>query len=48
LLGALAAAVKLPMKTESILEALCELAPSKHVEVNVKAFKLGYDNIKKD
>jgi len=47
LLGFLAATGKLPVKTESLVESLKELVPTKHVEMNVKAFKLGYDYVKK-
>jgi indolepyruvate ferredoxin oxidoreductase beta subunit len=47
LIGALAAAGKMPVKTESVVEALRELVPAKHVEINVKAFKLGYECLKK-
>jgi indolepyruvate ferredoxin oxidoreductase beta subunit len=47
LLGALTATGKMPVKTESLMEALRELAPTKHVEMNVEAFKLGYDYVKK-
>jgi indolepyruvate ferredoxin oxidoreductase beta subunit len=47
LIGALAAAEKMPVKNESIVEALRELVPAKHLEVNVKAFRLGYENVKK-
>jgi indolepyruvate ferredoxin oxidoreductase beta subunit len=48
LIGALAAAAeKMPLKTESIMEALKELVPSRHLEVNVKAFKLGYEAVNK-
>jgi len=47
LLGALTATGKMPVKTESLMEALRELAPTKHVEMNVKAFRLGYDYVKK-
>jgi Pyruvate/2-oxoacid:ferredoxin oxidoreductase gamma subunit len=36
-----------PARTESVLKALKELVPAKHVEMNVKAFKLGYDCVKK-
>jgi len=46
LVGALAAAGKLPVKDESIMEALRELIPEKHSEVNAKAFKLGYSFVK--
>lgn len=47
LLGSLAATGKLPVKTASLIESLKELVPTKHVEMNVKAFKLGYDYLKK-
>jgi indolepyruvate ferredoxin oxidoreductase beta subunit len=46
LVGALAAAGKLPVKDESIMEALRELVPETHLNVNVKAFKLGYSFVK--
>jgi indolepyruvate ferredoxin oxidoreductase beta subunit len=46
LVGALAAAGMLPVKDESIMQALRELVPEKHSEVNVKAFKLGYSFVK--
>jgi len=42
LLGVLAATGSLPMKTESLKSALRELVPAKHVEMNLRAFKLGY------
>jgi indolepyruvate ferredoxin oxidoreductase beta subunit len=47
LIGALAAIERMPVKTESVVEALRELVPSKHLDVNVKAFKLGYECVKK-
>jgi indolepyruvate ferredoxin oxidoreductase beta subunit len=47
LIGALAASERLPVKNESLVDALKELVPAKHVEMNVKAFKLGYDYAKK-
>jgi indolepyruvate ferredoxin oxidoreductase beta subunit len=47
LLGALAAVEGLPMKPESVVEALRELVPKKHVEVNVKAFELGRESVRK-
>jgi indolepyruvate ferredoxin oxidoreductase beta subunit len=46
LLGVLAATENMPVKTESVTEALKELIPPKHVEMNVKAFKLGFDYMK--
>jgi len=42
LLGALAATRKLPIKKESLIEALRELVPAKYAKMNVKAFELGY------
>jgi Pyruvate/2-oxoacid:ferredoxin oxidoreductase gamma subunit len=30
------------------MEALRELVPARHVDVNVKAFRLGYEHVKKD
>jgi indolepyruvate ferredoxin oxidoreductase beta subunit len=47
LIGALAGAEKMPVKTESVVEALRELVPPRHLDVNVKAFKLGYECVKK-
>jgi indolepyruvate ferredoxin oxidoreductase beta subunit len=47
LIGALAAAGKMPVKTESIMKALRELVPPRHLDINVKAFKLGYECVKK-
>ena len=47
LIGALAATGKMPVKDSCVLEALRELVPSKHLGVNLKAFKLGYDCVKK-
>jgi len=43
LIGALAATEKVPVKKESIIEALRELVPAKYLDVNIKAFKLGYE-----
>ncbi|MCK4424563.1 indolepyruvate ferredoxin oxidoreductase subunit beta [Candidatus Bathyarchaeota archaeon] len=42
MIGALAAAGKVPVKIENVKKALHELVPAKYLEVNVKAFKLGY------
>lgn len=47
LLGALAAAGRIPVQIGSLTEVLRELVPAKHVEMNVKAFKLGYEYVKK-
>jgi len=49
LLGALAAVGKMPIKKESLVEALEELVPEKYAKMNVKAFELGYkyaENVK--
>lgn len=43
LIGVLAATGIMPMKDSSIIGALRELVPSKHLDMNIKAFKLGYD-----
>jgi indolepyruvate ferredoxin oxidoreductase beta subunit len=45
LIGALSATGKMPVKTERILEALRELLSLKHLEMNLKAFKIGYDYV---
>jgi Pyruvate/2-oxoacid:ferredoxin oxidoreductase gamma subunit len=42
LIGVLAGTGKLPVKKESLIDALKELVPAKHVLINVKAFGLGY------
>jgi indolepyruvate ferredoxin oxidoreductase beta subunit len=47
LVGALVGSQKLPVRSESVLEALRELIPAGHLEVNVKAFKLGCESVKK-
>lgn len=46
LIGALAATGKMPVRVESFREALCELVPTKHMEINAKAFELGFDYMK--
>jgi indolepyruvate ferredoxin oxidoreductase beta subunit len=48
LIGALAATGKIPFKTESLMEASRELVPAKYLDVNVKAFELGYEYVKKN
>lgn len=48
LIGVLAATGKIPVKTESLMEALRELVPAKYLDVNVKAFELGYKHVKKN
>jgi len=46
MLGALAATERAPVKKESLMEALKELVPTKYLNVNVKAFELGYQYVK--
>jgi len=46
MMGALAAVKKLPMKVETLKEALRELVPTKYLNINMKAFELGYDYVK--
>jgi indolepyruvate ferredoxin oxidoreductase beta subunit len=47
LIGALIATGKIPIKKGSVTEALRELVPAKHVDVNFKAFRLGYERVKR-
>lgn len=47
LIGASLAVEGMPLKEESVIEALKELLPAKHLDTNVKAFKLGYEYVKK-
>jgi indolepyruvate ferredoxin oxidoreductase beta subunit len=47
LLGALAAVKGFPVNAKSVVEVLRELVPKKYVEMNVKAFELGRDSVKK-
>jgi indolepyruvate ferredoxin oxidoreductase beta subunit len=47
LLGALAAVEGFPVKSESVVEALRELVPKRHVDVNVRAFELGRETVRK-
>jgi indolepyruvate ferredoxin oxidoreductase beta subunit len=42
LLGAVAAAGKLPFKKESLVEAVRELVPARTLKVNLAAFELGF------
>jgi indolepyruvate ferredoxin oxidoreductase beta subunit len=42
LVGVLAGTGRMPVKKESLVDALKELVPAKHVEINVRAFNLGY------
>jgi indolepyruvate ferredoxin oxidoreductase beta subunit len=47
LIGALAGTGRLPVKTETLIHVLKELVPRKHMDTNAKAFRLGYDSVKK-
>ncbi|RLI21724.1 indolepyruvate ferredoxin oxidoreductase subunit beta [Candidatus Bathyarchaeota archaeon] len=47
LLGALAASNVLPVKNETIEETIKELVRPAYLEMNLKAFKLGYEAVKK-
>lgn len=46
MIGALAATGKVPVMIENLEEALRKLVPAKYLEVNVKAFELGYKHAK--
>jgi len=45
LLGALAGTGVLPVKTESLKEAIRELVPAKRLEMNLTAFELGLESV---
>jgi indolepyruvate ferredoxin oxidoreductase beta subunit len=45
LLGALAGTGVLPVKNESLKEAIRELVPAKHLEMNLRAFDLGLESV---
>jgi len=47
MLGALAAVGKLPMKTETLKEGIRELVPTKYLDINMRAFELGCNAVKK-
>jgi indolepyruvate ferredoxin oxidoreductase beta subunit len=46
MVGALTATGKLPIKVETLKEALHELVPAKYLDMNMKAFELGYQAVK--
>ena len=46
MIGALAVTEKMPIKIDSLKEALRELVPARYVEINMKAFEIGYDIVK--
>jgi indolepyruvate ferredoxin oxidoreductase beta subunit len=45
LLGVAAGTGRLPVTRSSLLEAVRELVPPKHLEVNLRAFELGFDSL---
>lgn len=47
LIGGLAATGKMPVKIESLKEAIRELVPAKYLEMNMKAFELGYKDVQR-
>ena len=47
LLGALAGTGILPLKKQSLIEAISELVPAKYAEINLKAFELGSQSMGK-
>jgi len=48
LIGALAATGKLPTSEKGLREALKELIPAKHLDMNLRALKLGYECVRKN
>jgi indolepyruvate ferredoxin oxidoreductase beta subunit len=46
MIGALASSGTVPVEIESFKEALCELVPARYLEVNVRAFDLGYKYVR--
>lgn len=46
LLGALTGTGVLPVKNESLKEAVRELVPSKYLELNIRAFELGLESVR--
>jgi indolepyruvate ferredoxin oxidoreductase beta subunit len=47
LIGGLAATGKMPVKIESLKQAIRELVPTRYLEMNMKAFELGYEDVQK-
>lgn len=47
LIGGLAATGKMPVRIESLKEAIRELVPAKYLEMNMKAFELGYKDVQR-
>lgn len=48
LIGALSALGKIPIEKEYLIEAIKDRVPKKTIEVNLRAFDLGYKAVKKD
>lgn len=46
LLGVIAGTGRLPMKKQSFVDAICELVPPRHADVNIRAFELGCEDVK--
>lgn len=46
MLGGLVATQKLPIKKGKLKEAIRELVPERYLEINLQAFKLGYEKVK--
>jgi indolepyruvate ferredoxin oxidoreductase beta subunit len=47
LIGGLAATGKMSVKIESLKQAIRELVPAKYLDINMKAFELGYEHVQK-
>ena len=44
LLGYAVSKKLIPLEKESVLQAIKNIIPEKYLELNIKAFELGYDN----
>ncbi len=47
LIGSLVATGKMPVKIETLKEGIRELVPANYLEMNMKAFELGYEHVQK-
>jgi indolepyruvate ferredoxin oxidoreductase beta subunit len=47
LIGGLAATGKMSVKIESLKQAIRKLVPAKYLDINMKAFELGYEHVQK-
>lgn len=47
LIGGLAATGKVPIQIKNLKEAIHELVPAKYLDINMKAFELGYEHVQK-